>query len=68
VTEVIQAKDINPRLERINWLLAMNPADTRVPEKQNQDKLARFRRSLKAARDLQNTKLVMRVKGKEVRL
>ncbi len=43
--------------------MAMNSANTSVPEKQNQDKLARFRRSLKATRDLQDTKLAMGVKG-----
>lgn len=43
--------------------MAMNSANTRVPEKQNQDKLARFRRSLKATRDLQDIKLAIGVKG-----
>jgi hypothetical protein len=43
--------------------MAINSANTSVPEKQNQDKLARFRRSLKATRDLQDIKLAMGVKG-----
>jgi len=43
--------------------MAIDSADPSVPEQQNQDQLARFRRSLKASRDLQDIKLALGVKG-----
>lgn len=43
--------------------MAIDSANTSVTKQQNQDKLARFRRSLKATRDLQGIKLALGVKG-----
>ncbi len=43
--------------------MTIDAANPSVTEQQNQERLARFRRSLKATRDLQDIKLALGVKG-----